>query len=300
MFVKLKRTSTVVTNHGQLIMDTIVGLLTGTIAGVNDLGVIWDKTQCLFEAGSYPALSTPWTVLYTAASASAPVRILSHPSTISGKTNYLAIVGASYNQVYLGSGAAFATNTVLYPSSPAYYMFNAESANQTFYIRFADSFVHIYSTMVYSANIYNAAAVDFNLNPYDEYSEEASLKILSLNYAVAGFTPQLLVSKGYLPETDSYVATKGINLCYNLDSIARTASIGVSKAENLYDNTHLLVPLVFNDFSTGWLGGNISEICGIYMSTSSGFSTDQTVTIGSDVYHVFSNSTWPAVMLAKK
>ena len=310
MFASLRKNSDG-TNSGQLIVRTIAAVLTGTYTSPSNLpSAMFDQASSSFLTGSY-AIPTYWTmVLDSSASSGSGSILLSLPSKF-GKTNYLLLCYAGTHRVYFQTGNAYVSSTLqnmveAYPfNDPGWptYGLNTGDAFVNLYLNivFADNFVIIWSPdMVtsysswYWQNMF--VGVDMSNNAYDSYSQEGTFKIFSF-FGRSDYQYQLWgtigVSNFYTPVSDSYTTRLVWGTCYNnwLNDTNNTVKlVDVSRQSNAIDPNHLLVPICFTNLSKGWLGGNISNLCGLYLTTSSAngwtVTNNDTVTIGNFDYRV--------------
>jgi hypothetical protein len=143
-------------------------------------------------------------------------------------------------------------------------------------------------------------AFEFNNNHYDQYSQEGSLKTLNMYWCNQNTTALTLkVPRIYVPWQHSLLADSSDIPCYNFGNQLKLNNVGISKADNAIDNSHLLIPIIFNQLSTGWLGGNISTATGLYLTTSGNAITDTVVTVGSDSYLAINSTITLMTLLAK-
>ena len=228
-------------------------------------------------------VGSAWTVVYDNSIASGNgTIILSKACLQTNKTNYFAIVYSTY-VLYVQTGNAVVGNTLS----------NATATNtvylcQSFYVstelaigfRSGNNFVHCWNAVAVNSFI-GFEAVS---NAYDRYSLEGSFKLVNI---LGSATPaySLHVSSMYIPSTESHLPNGTILPSPDNISEIRTTAIGISKGNDAITNSNLLVPLIFRDLTTGWLGCNVSAIAGVYFSTS-GLTESQIIDVGGKNYYV--------------
>jgi hypothetical protein len=284
MFIKLMNND-VVAGRFQYITKTLEGILTGAITSPSQLNSgFFLQGQSKFTVGAYPT-PTYWTSLYNlTTSVSSGKIILSKPSAIVGKNNYLQIsYDTSY--IYMATGTAFAANTLTNIGTLTYALpLGVEFT--PIYLRFADSFVHLFSKTFTATASYIALGMEITSNPYDSYSQEAAFKLLQLAwvYNAGGLSTTLHISNMFAPNNQTYTANNStISPAYNITQ-ANTDAIATTRGENLQDNQLLVVPLIFNQLSTGWLGANISELTGLYLCSNQGLAGGEYVTVNGETF----------------
>lgn len=291
MLVKLMTTSAITSSQ---LVSAINSILTGSYTSTSQLSsTYFDLSTSSFTPGYYGVPTSYWTL---------SSGILNKPSGIAGKTNYLKIEASGTNIIVSSGNSASLSN----PISVTLNSFSS-AVLQPIYVRFdSTGFVHIWAPQFSHQNgsyeYYRNAvlAVPMNLNPYDSYSNEGSIKLLSSQGLYDSYssrfsqTSQLLVSNFYNASSDTYTPTKALNLFNVINANAvnvanpspETLNIGVSKDSNLNENKQMLVPLIYRSLDCGWIGGNISTLTGLYLGSSGNFSGDELVTVDSDLYKV--------------
>jgi hypothetical protein len=281
-----------VTARSQQIAKTIAGVMAGIITSTADLGASFYKDQSSFVSGGIGVPNTYWTIAYDNSSSTAGYIILTKPSAISGKTNYLKIEYTYYTQIILYTGTGISNNDLVNPSTgvSAFYHYYSVNLNyKTLFIRLGERFVHTYIPIVDQNNyIANTIALEMTGNAYDSYSQEGTLKILSTYWSPGtyGQNVDLYISNKYNPSSLSYSpGSTLLSTAYNIIK-SRTYGICDTRGEDLINNEILLVPIIINNFSTGWLGENLSTITGLYFGSTRPLSGGEYVTIGSTTYIV--------------
>lgn len=287
--------------NSQLFCKDLIKILTGTATATNQLNsTIFNLADCSFTEGSY-GTPTYWTVVsdQTSSSTSGKV-ILSKASTVS-KLSYIQF---SYTASALSfdTGNAYNVGTTSLSNVVSYTMSTLPHTLmlKPIYIRFdSTGFVHIWSPdFTYASSLHsnqaakvNIAAVPVNLHPYDTYSTEGSIKLFSS----AGYSTtricNLSISNKYNPVNNTYTSTAIIARPYNID-LADLPYIGYGKNTDLTQNRYLLIPLIFRDNLTGWIGGDISSLTGIYASTPGILIGDETAVVDSQSYKVINTNTY--------
>lgn len=288
MLVKLMTTSSIT---AAALASAINSILIGSFTSTSQLSAdYFNQSTSSFTPGYYGVPTSYWTLNGGGSG------VLSKPSGISGKTNYLKIAASSTN-IVVSTGNSSAAGVIQNEISVTLSAFG-NATLQPIYVRFdSTGFVHIWAPQwsVGSSPVrYSVLAIPVNLHPYDTYSSEGSIKLLHIqgyynSVTTYYVTIQLLVSNFYNASSDTYTSTKTLipfNFTNPNSPSSQILDIGISKDSNLNENKQMLVPLIFRSLDCGWVGGNMSTLTGLYLGSSENFSGDELVTVGSDLYKV--------------
>ena len=314
MFVSLDKNGTS-SGSGQSMVKTLAGILAGSITSTTQLDSnFFTQASSFFETGSYS--TSYWSVESDNSSSSGSgTIILSSPSRLSnGRKNYLAL---NYLTTYFWCvvcdslvGGAMQNSTEAYCNNDPALSSHGFSSNYDAFISakmnicFANGFVLIWSPTCWPRYLGSASyrqsylflGLEMTSNPYDAYSLEGTFKAFSFwgysGWAAGAIAATIGISNMYQPKTDTYVSSSRWMNSYNNYLTSNGTLVGPTRCSSTLTAAHLIVPITFNRFNVGWMGANVSEKSGLYLSTSivNGWpvTNDDFVTLGTDTFRVFS------------
>lgn len=286
MFANIKTKN--ILSRNNCLLKLIRDILTGDLTNATALNsTYFEPSISSIYAGSagFPS----WNLLWSDSVDPNTVNscILTSPSYDTTRTNYIKLSigsGAGFLNITTGTSdsSGVLDNEVYIPTvavSPAANIFNDYVSYKNIFISATNHSLIIsncFATTYFATQEALFVAVDMVTDQTNRFSLEASMKI---GYA-SNNNLQLSCSNFYNPRTDLYAGTTPTVLsAYNINSIYNT--IGLSRKPDLQNNMNLVIPIAVNRLSDGWLGENISNVCGLYLSTSTTFTDGELVTIDS-------------------
>ena len=286
MFCRLKFKNANITNKCDILKATFVGILTGSITSASQIDSnLFEVANSDIIEGSYGLCS--WEVLYSDNYST----ILHKESTlIPGKFKYLRLRTPDYptnSHLYIETGDSFSTNTLTNLIAVSSYLKTETSVNRYAFISASNDFFVPANFGCEAGNFVISAFVEGFNWPYEQYSLEGRMKILFVNGVSGGINViNIEISNQYNAQDNSYrgpviVGNRCIGLNYDINT-----QVGYTKEEDLTTNAYVLVPFVPRMLEFGWVGGNMSKVCGLYMGTSITISDPAVVTIGENTYQL--------------
>ena len=236
-------------------MNSYVGILCGTITNTSQLDSSkFNISRCLLIVGSY-FNGTVWTLHSIGNSDSGGSAIVYCAGKY--KTNYLCFSWTTTSlQVFTGDGISNGSLTNATSNNGVMlYSNNTNAFEWMAGIRCNEFFVHCWNDSQFSM-IGVALTSD-----YDKFSREGSFKLLALD---TGSTPvfKLYIVNRYNPYRNVHEGNVVLTEAYSISN-ARLTAIGRSCTQG--ETAAFLVPLLYNDLSIGWQGGNVSAIAKVYL-----------------------------------
>lgn len=285
MFCRLKFKNADITNKCDVLRNTFVGILTGTITNANQLSTdLFETANSDIIEGSYGLCS--WENIYSDTTRA----VLRKESTvIPGKYKYLQFYipdPPTNSQLYLETGNGFNTNSVTQLARMDQYITTTYAVNRYAYFSASNDFM-VAANFAHTENNFIAPAFVEGFNwPYEQYSLEGRMKIIRIAGSTGITVWDQAISYFYSPHNNNYsgsisIGQRCVGLNFNIGE-----NIGYTKESDLTTESHVLVPFVPRVLEQGWAGGNLSAVCGYYLGTSIITGSQATVDIGGNTYQI--------------
>lgn len=290
MFASIK-TKTIASRNNAL-FRLVRDLMTGTLTDRTNLdSTYFDTMLSTIAAGNAgtPAWTQVWSDNANAALATACV--LTSPSYDTSRTNYLKLsigTGAGHLNISTGTNqtAGVMENEVFIPTATtggATNIFNDYVSNKVIFISASNhhlAMTNCFATTYFATTDAIFVAVDMVKDQHARFDSEASMKV---GY-VSNSAVSLNVSNFYNPRTDLYSGVTPVAVsAYNIQGVY--TSVAISRKADMVSNMNLILPVTVNRLSDGWLGENISDLCGIYLTTTTTFADGEIVTIDATKFY---------------
>lgn len=270
MFSKLKFVGTSTTDKATVLKDTVVGMLSGTITQTAHLDdSLFVRVECEVVEGSLGACS--WESIFSDTTRT----LLRSPSNIVGKYNYLEVTAnAPTNTTLVVKSGNAVVNDVLQNVIGAGEVIRlADFSGNSCQISASNKSLVLCNMSHNAGNLhdyhYVLAFVESTNQKYAAISEEGTMKELSIQSVLTGLSFfGFYVSNLYNPFANTHAAgASNVSNVFTHLQFDLNTFIPLSR-DAVLDPAHMLIPFDACSLVTGWIGGNLSQTCGLYLTSS--------------------------------